>query len=888
MKVSFDRGILLPGIDLWLDPWDERPTAFVSHAHADHIGNHQEIILSEITSKLMAARLPGDRIEHRLPFHTPFSFRRATITLLPAGHIFGSAQIHLETDAGSLLYTGDFKLRHGKSAEAAQWRYADTLVMETTYGLPKYVFPPTDRVVHALTKFCIEAVEDNQVPVLFGYSLGKAQEILAALNQSNLRILLHPAVYKITKIYQELNQALPPFELYNDESLVSGSVVICPPNAARTRIVQKIKQRRTAVLTGWALNPGAIHRYQCDAAFPLSDHADYPDLVRLVELVNPKRVLTVHGFAHEFAEDLRRKGIDAWSLGEENQLELVLPLNARKANPVSVSMAQSPVQDGFGRFTATCDQIEGLTGKLKKIEILSDYLRSLSTKELPTVATFLSGRAFPGGSGKTLQVGWAVMRKALMEAAKIGEAEFRAISAGYGDAGRIAYEVFFSHPAARQFQIIDIENNFESIQAASGPTAKTKLLSELLNQMGAKEASYVVRILTGDLRIGLKEGLLEEAIARAFEADLETVRETNMLTGDIGQTALLAIDKQLHAATVVLFRPVKCMLAIPEPSSDLIWQRIVSDFAERYALAEPKFDGIRAQLHIGASRAELFSRDLRNISSEFPELADLRLGYEAIFDGEIIAYLKGRKLSFFDLQRRLGRKRARDLFDTDDVPVVIQVFDLLWLNGQSLMKTPLLERRERLSALELPDRISLSPLRKISDAQSIDEAFHAARQNSYEGLMIKDPASIYTPGRRGGSWIKFKKEFATLDVVVVGAELGHGKRNHVLSDYTFAVRDEVFGNLLTIGKAYSGLTDQEIEELTEHFTRTTIRDEGRFRQVIPAIVLEIAFDSIQPSDRHSSGLALRFPRIKAIRRDKQASEIDTVQHARKLAGLKEF
>ncbi|MBV9390688.1 MAG: DNA ligase, partial [Verrucomicrobia bacterium] len=501
MKVSFDRGIFLPGLDLWLDPWDERPTAFVSHAHADHIGNHQEIILSEITSKLMAARLPGDRIEHRLPFQTPFSFRGATITLLPAGHIFGSAQIHLETVAGSLLYTGDFKLRHGKSAEVAQWRYADTLIMETTYGLPKYVFPPTDRVIHALIKFCIEAVEENQVPVLFGYSLGKAQEILAALNQSNLRILLHPAVYKITKIYEELNQALPKFELYN-ESLISGSVVICPPNAARTRIVQKIKQRRTAVLTGWALNPGAIHRYQCDAAFPLSDHADYPDLLRLVELVSPKRVLTVHGFAHEFAEDLRRKGVDAWSLGEENQLELVLPLNARKANSVPLSVTQSPVQDGFGRFTATCDEIESLTGKLKKIEILSGYLCSLSTKDLSTVATFLSGRAFPSNSGKTLQVGWAIMRKALMEAAKMSETEFRAISAGYGDAGRVAYEVLFSHPAAKQFQISDIESNFESIQSASGPTAKTKLLRELLDQMGAKEASYVVRILTGDLRIG--------------------------------------------------------------------------------------------------------------------------------------------------------------------------------------------------------------------------------------------------------------------------------------------------------------------------------------------------------------------------------------------------
>jgi DNA ligase 1 len=209
-------------------------------------------------------------------------------------------------------------------------------------------------------------------------------------------------------------------------------------------------------------------------------------------------------------------------------------------------------------------------------------------------------------------------------------------------------------------------------------------------------------------------------------------------------------------------------------------------------------------------------------------------------------------------------------------------FDLLRLNGETFLKRSLRERRRQLGQLTLPDKVRVSPTREIHSINDIDEAYRSARQELQEGLMIKDGDSLYTPGSRGGSWIKFKKELATLEVVVVGVEEGHGKRSHLLSDYTFAVRDEESGTLQTIGKAYSGLRDEEIEELTEHFLRTTIRKERHFRRVTPEIVLEVAFNAVQPSDRHASGLALRFPRIKAIRRDKKVGEIDTVQYARKL------
>ena len=424
----------------------------------------------------------------------------------------------------------------------------------------------------------------------------------------------------------------------------------------------------------------------------------------------------------------------------------------------------------------------------------------------------------------------------------------------------------------------------------------------------------MVKILTGDLRIGLREGLVEEAIARAFDAPLDDLKEAHMLLGDIGQTALLAARRELDRAELTLFRPIKVMLASPEPTAEAIWGRFAKESPnesvirgeaegcrgdpqnpsrpggpdEQVIYVEDKFDGIRAQLHRGAARVELFSRDLRRVTEQFDEIVERARGFidEVILDGEIMAFEHGKKLTFFDLQRRLGRKSdGADLFaaPSADVPVVYIAFDLLWLNGRSLLRAPLRERRELLHGLTMPRQFQLAEVSPVRSAEEIESAFQLARRRLNEGLMIKDPGSKYTPGRRGLSWFKLKKELATLDVVVVAAELGHGKRNHVLSDYTFAVRDETTGKLLPIGKAYSGLTDVEIAELTEHFRRNTIRDRGRYLEVRPDTVLEIAFDSIQPSKRHASGLALRFPRIKAIRRDKTPDAIDTLAYARKLA-----
>jgi DNA ligase-1 len=897
---------------LWLDPWDTKSFAFVSHAHSDHIAPHDEVITSERTARLMQARLPGRRTEHVLPFGEMRTVHDVDLMLLPAGHIFGSAQLFLSASNETLLYTGDFKLRPGKSAEPAEWQHADTLIMETTFGLPRYQFPPTQQVIDRIVAFCRETIEDGEVPVLLGYSLGKAQEILCSLDGAGLTPMLHGSVFQMTRIYEQFGQSFCKYVRYNPNA-VAGKVLICPPSTNRSRMLDRIPRKRVAMISGWAVEPNAIYRYQVDAAFPLSDHADYSDLVRYVDLVQPQRVLTLHGFAAEFARDLRDRGVEAWALSADNQIELRLSSGETMRRRVlfAATSAQTSVA-GYGRtfgesaerctrggcalqseffaFAEVGEAIAATPAKLEKIRLLAGYLRTLDAEQLSIATTYLTGKAFAQSDLRTLQVGWAVIFRALHAATKINDAEFHRIATSHGDAGKTAFEVLEGRTKPEPFTILESRRLFEDLHRARGPIAKAELLQTRFSILTAREGQYVVKILTGDLRIGLREGLVEEAVAKAFDVPLDEAKEANMLLGDIGATALLASKNELARAELSLFRPIKCMLATPEPTAQAIWERFVAaSLCEAATIfVEDKFDGIRAQLHRDSGHVEIFSRDLKRITDQFPELAQSagKFDVDLVLDGEIVAFGDGRKLTFFDLQRRLGRKsEGADLFTgtSADVPVALIAFDLLWLNGRSLLKAPLRERRTLLRDLKLPPQFQIAEVFPAHSAEDIERIFRQARKRLNEGLMIKDPESFYTPGTRGMLWFKLKKELATLDVVVVAAELGHGKRNNVLSDYTFAVRDQASNELLPIGKAYSGLTDVEIAELTEHFKQNTIVDHGRYREVKPDIVLEVAFNSIQPSRRHASGLALRFPRIKAIRRDKNVDAIDTLEYARELA-----
>jgi DNA ligase-1 len=882
--------IYLPQVDLWCDAHQPVDFSFVSHAHFDHLAMHRRIITSEGTRRLMAARMPGEREEIVLPFGKVYGLNAETeLTLYPAGHIFGSAMLRLERAGESFLYTGDFKLRAGRSAEKCEPPHADVVVMETTFGLPRYVMPPTAEVLAAIIGFCRQTLEDGEVPVLFGYSLGKSQELLSSLASAKLPVMLHPQTLKMTKIYEELGQVFPaylPFTLTE----VMGHVVVCPPQANQSAWLRKIKPRRTAAVTGWAIDPAAIYRYQCDAAFPLSDHADFADLLRFVEIVQPKRVLTVHGFVEEFARTLRERGVEAWALGVDNQLEISLaalnrgPVKETKAGELILRQAQDDKKvmtnaNDLLAFAATAEKIRATAGKLEKVAFLKAYFGTLAGEELPAAAVAFTGRAFPASDGRTLNCGWAIIKAALLAVSATSEADYHATYQRYSDSGDTTEAVLLGKTKPEPWAVSELPGFFGELAARRGPLDKRALLQERLARLDPLAAKYLIKIMTGDLRIGLKEGLVEEALAGAFARAPEAIREANMLSGDLGETARAAREGTLARLELRPFHPIHFMLASPEPTAEAIVERLGDSI-----WVEEKYDGIRCQVHKEGERVEFYSRELRRITGQFPDVAGRvrKMPADFIADGELLAWQNGRALPFAELQKRLGRK-GDDFFLGAEIPVSLWLYDLLGLSGNTLLKQPLVERRAQLDALALVERVERAPYQKISGAAAVEAAFLQARQRGNEGLMAKDPQSIYLPGRRGLAWLKLKKAYATLDVVVVGVEWGHGKRRHVLSDYTFAVRDEATDRLLPVGKAYSGLTDVEIAHYTDHFLQHTLEERGRYRLVQPDVVLEVAFDTIQPSARHASGYALRFPRILRIRDDKPVSEIDTLAFCRKLA-----
>jgi DNA ligase-1 len=555
--------------------------------------------------------------------------------------------------------------------------------------------------------------------------------------------------------------------------------------------------------------------------------------------------------------------------------------------------AESLPANSLEQFARTAESVAATTKKLQKAALLGEYFQRLSDDDLARAARYFAGQQFAQSDARTTNVGGRIISDSLIAATGAPTESLGARYARWGDVGDVAFEMFSEARAGNQpnLTLAETEALLARLSSTRGKIAKTQLLTTVLKQATPLEAKYLVKFLSGDLRIGLREGLVEDAIARAFKQPLADVSLANMLRGDIGEAAMRARAGALQDVTMRLFHPLKFMLATPASDLADIARTMPGEF-----FVEDKFDGIRAQVHIDGTNGKLaiYSRTLDEISGRFPELAAPLLAFptDAILDGEIITARGDEILPFSDLQKRLGRKSVSEEL-LASTPVVFVAWDLLYASGRVLISEPLADRRAQLEKLikdaaDSTRTVRLSRAVRFSQVSELDEEFDAARARGNEGLMIKDPASFYKPGRRGREWLKLKKALATLDVVVTAVELGHGKRRNVLSDYTFAVRrSEQDGELLNIGKAYSGLTDVEIAEMTEWFRAHTIQEfaHGRVRVVEPVVVLEVAFDRVQPSKRHKSGFALRFPRIVRLRPDKVAAEIDTLETVRKLAGV---
>jgi DNA ligase 1 len=531
----------------------------------------------------------------------------------------------------------------------------------------------------------------------------------------------------------------------------------------------------------------------------------------------------------------------------------------------------------FSDFIVTANAVLATGSTREKVRILADFLRSLDDSSLRHVAVFFSGSPFPRFDERVTGVGWATIAEAAADAAGRTPDELWEIYPKYADLGDAVGELY-SDISRSDISIAAVADHFDRLAGASSPAERSEILTALFRQLGAEGARYVVKILQRETRIGLQEGLVESAVAKAFERTLEAVRRANMFTGDIGRTALLAKRDALDSVEMTLFHPVAFMLAQAEEDPEVIFATLGAG-----AIADDKYDGIRAQIHTDGVEVRIYSRTLDQITHRFPEIetAAKTVGVPAILDGEIVAY-RDRILPFAALQKRLGRRKvAASLLE--EAPVVFFAFDLLYARGETLLDQPLsvrLSALRRLLSQSGTAVLILSRQSEVQSAQEIDELFDAARERANEGLVIKHPALAYTPGRRGKSWLKYKKALATLDCVVTAAQYGNGKRRAVLSDLTFGVMRE--GEIVNIGKAYSGLTDAEIAELTEIFKAATLERYGPVHRVEPTVVLEIAFDRIQESKRHKAGYALRFPRIVRIREDKTVEQISTIEEVRRI------
>jgi DNA ligase-1 len=595
----------------------------------------------------------------------------------------------------------------------------------------------------------------------------------------------------------------------------------------------------------------------------------------------------------------------------------------------------------FVQIAELAEEMAATASKLKKRAAIATAIQAVHAEgagEEGLFCSYLAGQPFAEADPRKLNAGGALLTKALLTVSGATNTELSAAYRRHGDLGAAGFDLLAS-PTHRdeaamngaRISLRDVADAFAAMAVAKTTAIRAALVEGLLRRASPLEAKYLLKLMLGDMRIGVKQSLVEEAIAAAAGADVADVRHAVMLEADLGRAAMRAFAGTLGEAKMTLFHPLGFMLASPVETPEEAIERftekkrknaadaeVAQSDAEVQAFLEDKFDGMRAQVHCGSAeypgRVAIYSRNREDITESYPELVE---AFEQagdmgglILDGEILGwdFETAQALPFALLGQRIGRKRVGNDMRRQ-VPVVFMAFDLMVYGGELMLGLPLRERRNRLEAVmetlvdrvrsplavkvaqasifeetgpeEPLPRLMISSAKLVENAEEIDRAYADARARANEGVMLKAAESVYQPGRRGLAWVKLKRELATLDVVITGAEYGHGKRAGLLSDYTFAVCDDG-GELKNVGKAYSGVTDAEIAELTEFLKVHTLEDLGHFRTVEPLVILEVAFNNIMRSDRHASGFALRFPRILRIRTDKPLAEIDTVERVEEI------
>jgi DNA ligase-1 len=537
-------------------------------------------------------------------------------------------------------------------------------------------------------------------------------------------------------------------------------------------------------------------------------------------------------------------------------------------------MRQSAPFSGLAR---TLEDVKSTRSKNEKVSILAAYLSGLQPDDAETAARVSTGKSSERGSKDEAQVGYSTLLEVVKEITGAGSEQVSKAYLRHGDLGEVAEGLLGEKKEQTLFQepltLQDLEDTFAKLRSTRGKgssATRRALVKSLILRATPVEGKYIVKVLTGEMRTGLVSGLVEEAISRAYSVHREKVVRAHMVVGDLGLLAGAAARGVVGQLKMAPFRPVNFMLAEPMADSS----EVAAHFGKE-VYAEYKYDGVRVQVHKRGDEVRLYSRRLEDITASFPEVVSSirRAEGSLVLDGEIVPFSEGRPLPFQLLQRRLRRMEGFE-DAAKKTPVTYFAFDILYRDGEEKVDLALKARRSELGAVMEGVGV-LAHSEAVCKATEIEAAFRRSRKQGYEGLVLKDPESPYTMGKRGSGWVKLKEELDTIDAVIVAAEYGHGKRAGVISDYTFAVRDG--GTLKMIGKAYSGLTDTEILEMTGRMMELTEEDHGYWRRVRPEVVIEVAFDSVQRSSRYDSGYALRFPRIKRIRTDKSAADVDTVE-----------
>jgi DNA ligase 1 len=545
----------------------------------------------------------------------------------------------------------------------------------------------------------------------------------------------------------------------------------------------------------------------------------------------------------------------------------------------------------FRSLALLLEKVEATKKRLEIINETANYLKTLDAREIQVASNMIVGHAFPQYSQKNLDVNWLTLSLVLQRmAGPEWLPHLRQAMTSTGDIGSAVKLVLEQTQTKKQTQLIqnpltitEVQNTFEVIahtRGVGGRTKKELLITTLLSRTEPVEAKYLIKIFTGEMRTGLHEGLMERAVSSAFGVPLSDVQHAAMVLGDIGEVASVIRSgglTRLVSARFNVFRPVELMLA-------QISQSVREALEEHGGTSafEYKYDGVRVQIHQKGDRVEIFSRRLNNVTSSLPEVVKtVKMNIHArsaIVEGEVIAFdSAGYPIAFQHLMRRFRRIRGVSGF-AEKMPITLYLFDVLYLNGDSLITKPYINRRQILA--ETAGKIALSK-QIVTDSLEHGEVFlKEALASGHEGLMAKKLDSPYTPGRRGKRWLKIKIILEPLDLVITAAEYGYGRRKGWLSDYYLAARDPQSGEFLDVGKTFKGLTDAEITELTRRLKESTVFEGTHKVAVIPKIVVEVVYNEIQHSPRYKSRMALRFARITRIREDKspqQASTIDQVK-----------